>query len=249
MWPAFVLKQDPESFVFRNRFILTHFESLSGWWTRILGRRAGMALSTMLLWWVNQHPLSRRTTGDGISVRSLCWASHVCLYPGQFPTEHKMEHSIIFRGFSHECPLSLFFFWWGLFPGFQQKVNLFLGQTTKQQHGLHILSFPFCMGCSPGQDQSSPCSQALLVLSCGCPWRSGNSGIDGLMGLMRLVKGWCGRLVKGFHGGRCVNIYSIYIYRYSHGNGKKHVKNNGCLPFWMMINQYEKRWCFKKTDM
>ena len=245
MWPACVLKQDPESFVFRNRFILTHFESLSGWWTVFwvvvqvwpyLPCFSGGSISTR----------SQGENGDGISVRSLCWASHVLLYPGPFPTYAEWNISIMFRVFFPWMPRPpSFFFFGGGFRGFPKKVRLFLGQTNNNNMAYIFLSFLFWW---VTQGKISRVLAAKLSLCC----RVDALGDQAL--LPRMEMGWWGWWRVGDKVGERLSWWQIckhmYIYRYSHGNGKKSCKkNNGCLPFWMMINQYEKRWCFKKTDM
>lgn len=155
-----------------------------------MGPRAGMALSTMLLWWVNQHPLSRRTKGDGIRVRSLCWASHVCFIQGNF--RHSIHGTFnYFQGFfSMNVPLFfshvLFFFCVGV-SGFPKK------------------SQPFLMGFSRARSveslqPSSPCVVVWMPLEI-----RQLSGIDGLMGF---VKGWCERFGERLSGWQiCKHIY------------------------------------------
>lgn len=133
MWPACVLKQDPESFVFRNRFILTHFESLSGWWTRILGSscRYGLIYHASLVG--QSAPALKARTGDGIGVWSLCWLHMFVLSKGNF-RHSKWWNIQLFSGFfPWITPLS-FLFLWGC-PGFQKKVSLFFWGQTAKKHG------------------------------------------------------------------------------------------------------------------
>lgn len=67
-------------------------------------------------------PALKARTGDGISVRSLCWL-HMFLSRA-ISDIAAMKHSIIFRVFFHECSHFLFFFLVGV-SGFPTKTSAF----------------------------------------------------------------------------------------------------------------------------
>ena len=173
-------------------------------------------------------PALKARTGDGISVRSLCWASHVLLYPGPFPTYAEWNISIMFRVFFHECRAHLFFFGGG-FRGFPKKVRLFLGQTNNNNNMAYIfLSFLFWW---VTQGKISRVLAAKLSLCC----RVDALGDQAL--LPRMEMGWWGWWRVGDKVGERLSWWQICKHMYIYIDTpmemeKNHVKKTmGAFPF------------------